>query len=158
MSTGNPRRPDRPVLVIAAALFALAALIVWQTREMQVAATYARVGPRQFPYVVAAGLAALGVGTVIAALRGSFPEREKEEFGPMAWIVAGLVIQMLILRTAGFSVATGILFALSARGFGRRPVWLSFLIGTVFSFLIWILFARGLQLSLPAGPLERLFF
>lgn len=158
MSTGNPRRPDRPVLVIAAALFALAALIVWQTREMQVAATYARVGPRQFPYVVAAGLAALGVGTVIAALRGSFPEREKVEFGPMAWIVAGLVIQMLILRTAGFSVATGILFALSARGFGRRPVWLSFLIGTVFSFLIWILFARGLQLSLPAGPLERLFF
>lgn len=158
MSTGAPRRPDRGALVIALGLLALAAIIVWQTGEMQVAATYARVGPRQFPYVVAAGLAALGVATAVAALRGSFPEREPERFGPMAWIVAGLVIQMLLLRTAGFSIATGILFALAARGFGRRPVWLSFLIGTAFSFLLWVIFARGLKLSLPAGPLEQLFF
>jgi putative tricarboxylic transport membrane protein len=27
----------------------------------------------------------------------------------------------------------------------------------VFSFVVWIIFAKGLQLTLPAGPLEKLF-
>ncbi len=30
-------------------------------------------------------------------------------------------------------------------------------IGIVFSFVVWLIFAKGLQLTLPAGPLEKLF-
>jgi putative tricarboxylic transport membrane protein len=29
--------------------------------------------------------------------------------------------------------------------------------GIVFAFIVWFIFAKGLQLSLPAGPLEKLF-
>jgi putative tricarboxylic transport membrane protein len=29
-------------------------------------------------------------------------------------------------------------------------------IGIVFGLILWVIFARGLQLSLPQGPLERL--
>lgn len=65
---------------------------------------------------------------------------------------------MLLLNTLGFSIATGILFALTARGFGKRKLWLTVPIGIVFSFIVWAIFAKLLQLSLPAGPLERLFF
>jgi putative tricarboxylic transport membrane protein len=74
----------------------------------------------------------------------------------MLWIVGGLVAQMLLLKTAGFAIATGVLFALAARGFGRGPLWATVPMGIVFAFVIWLIFARVLHLSLPAGPLERL--
>jgi putative tricarboxylic transport membrane protein len=156
MTAGAPRRPDRAGLVIAVLLALLAAVIFWQTRAMPVTAQYARVGPTTFPYVVAAGLALLAAGTAVSAWRGGFPEREADRVGPMLWIVGGLVAQMLLLKTAGFSIATGVLFALAARGFGRGPLWLTLPMGIVFAFVVWLIFARLLNLSLPAGPLERL--
>jgi len=152
------RRPDWAALAIAAILLALAALVAWDAYALRVSATYARVGPATVPYVVAAILLALALGTVAAAFRGGFPVRERQELGPLAWIVAGLAAQMLLLTTAGFSIATGLLFAATARGFGRRPLWLSFLVGTGLAYVAWIAFSVGLRLSLPAGPLERLLF
>lgn len=150
------RRPDRAALAIAAALAALALVVFWQTSLMPVTAQYARVGPTTVPYAVAAGLAALAVGTAVSALRGGFPGREADTYGAMVWIVAGLLAQMLLLKLAGFSIATGVLFALVARGFGRGPLWRTVPIGIAFAFFLYLVFARGLQLSLPAGPLERL--
>ena len=76
----------------------------------------------------------------------------------MLWIIGGLVLQMLLLKTAGFSIATGLLFAFAARGFGRGPLWFTIPLGIVISFVIWLIFAGLLQLRLPAGPLERLVF
>jgi putative tricarboxylic transport membrane protein len=95
--------------------------------------------------------------TAIAGLRGDFPEREEQNFPPMLWILGGLTVQMLTMKTVGFSLATGLLFAATAKGFGRGPLWLTVPVGVVFSFIIWLIFARGLQLSLPAGPFEQLF-
>ncbi len=149
-------RPDKAALVIAAALAVLAGVVFWQTSIMPVTAQYARVGPTTVPYVVAAGLAALAVGTVVSAFRGGLPARERDDIGPILWIVGGLVAQLVLLKTAGFSIATGALFALTARGFGRGPIWKTFPIGVALAFAIFIVFARGLQLSLPAGPLENL--
>jgi putative tricarboxylic transport membrane protein len=150
--------PDRGALVIALLLAVLAAVIFWQTRAMPVAAMYARVGPTQAPYVIATGLALLAIGTAVSAVRRGFPEREQDELPPILWIVAGLAGQMLLLNLAGFAIATGVLFACAARAFGRGPLWKTLPIGIVFSFLVWLVFARVLQLSLPAGPLERLLF
>ena len=110
------------------------------------------------PKVVALGLFCLGIWTVIEAWRGDFPEREHQEVAPVIWIVAGLAGQMLLLRIAGFSIATGVLFALTARGFGKRQIWFSLPIGIIMSFIVWAIFSQLLQLTLPAGPLEHLFF
>lgn len=159
MSRNSPelaRRPDGAALVIALILAGLAALIFWQTAQMRVVAVYARVGPQTFPYVIAGGLALLSLATAISAFRGRFPARTADNYRPILWIVGGLVGQILMLSTLGFSIATGFLFALTAKGFGRGPIWMTWLIGIVFSFFIWFVFARGLQLSLPTGPLERL--
>jgi putative tricarboxylic transport membrane protein len=117
--------------------------------------SYSPVGPKTVPYIIAAGLFILSIWTVISALKGEFPEREHQEIAPMAWIVGGLVIQMLTMKTMGFSIATGLLFAATARGFGYRKFWISVPVGIVFSFVIWFIFARGLQLSLPSGWLEQ---
>lgn len=151
-----PHRPDRAALVIAVLLAALAAVVFFETRAMKVTAAYARVGPTTFPYAISAVLALLAVCTAVSAWRGSFPEREPEVRGPVLWIVAGLVLQLLLLKPVGFSVATGFLFACTAKGFGRGPLWLTLPIGVVFSLIVWAIFARVLHLSLPAGPLERL--
>jgi putative tricarboxylic transport membrane protein len=152
-----PRRPDGTALIIAALLAGLAVVIFWQTRSMPVTAQYARVGPTTAPYVIAGFLAVLAVGHVFAAFRHHWPEREADRPGPMLWIIGGLLLQMLLLNPAGFSIATGLLFAFAARGFGRGPLWLTVPIGVAVSVLIWLIFAGLLDLALPAGPLEQLF-
>ena len=152
----SQRRPDWVALAIAVLLGVAAIIIGWSTAMMPGAANYARIGPTSFPYAIAAVLFVLAVWTAVAALRGEFPKREEQNIAPMVWIVAGLAAQMLLLKVAGFSIATGLLFAATARGFGRGPLWLTIPVGIVLAFVIWIIFARGLQLSLPAGPLERL--
>jgi putative tricarboxylic transport membrane protein len=159
MSLNEPnlsRRPDGAAFVIALVLAAIAAVIIWQTSMMRVPPVQARVGPTVFPYVIAAGLLLLSVGTAISAFRGSFPEREKINYGPLGWIIGGLVAQLLLIGWAGFSIGTAVLFAFVAKGFGRGPLWLTLPIGFVLAFAIWFVFSRGLQLSLPTGPVERL--
>lgn len=159
MTTGQSnlsRRPDGAALVIALVLAVIAAVIIWQTSQMRVPPIQARVGPTVFPYVIAGGMILLSIGTAFAAFRGTFPARERDNYGPMLWIVGGLVAQLLLLGWAGFSIATGILFAFTAKGFGRGPLWQTIPIGVVFAFVVWFIFSRGLQLSLPTGPLERL--
>jgi putative tricarboxylic transport membrane protein len=148
------RRKDVTALIIAAGMFALAALIAWDASRLGGAASYARIGPQTVPNVVAACLALLGIWTVVAALRGDFPEREHQEFGPVLWIIGGLVAQIVLLRTAGFSIATGVLFGLVATGLGKKPLWISIPIGIVLALIIYVIFARGLALHLPPGPLE----
>jgi putative tricarboxylic transport membrane protein len=155
-SSSRERRPDGAALVIAAILAGLAVVIFWQTSQMRLPPLQQRVGPTVFPYVIASGLILLAIGTVISAMRGSFPERSKDDYAPIFWIVAGLVGQILLLSTAGFSIATGVLFAFTARAFGRGPLWQTIPIGAVFAFVVWFIFAKGLQLSLPAGAVEHL--
>jgi putative tricarboxylic transport membrane protein len=153
----HARRPDRAALVIAAILAVVAAVIAWSTANMGGAASYARIGPTTFPYVIAVALFVLAIGTAFAAWRGEFPEREAQNLPPMLWIVGGLAVQMLLLKTVGFSIATGLLFAATAKGFGKGPLWMTVPLGIVLAFAIWFVFAKGLQLALPAGPIERLF-
>jgi putative tricarboxylic transport membrane protein len=151
----NPeRRPDRAALIIAAVLLVLAVVIAWDASRLSGAARYARIGPQTIPYIIAICLAALGVWTIVEAMRGDFPPRERQEAMPVLWIVAGLLIQLLTIRTVGFSISTGILFALVARGFGERRYWISVPFGLAIAILVWVLFARGLSLTLPHGPLE----
>jgi putative tricarboxylic transport membrane protein len=155
-SSSRERRPDWAALVIAAILAGLAVIIFWQTSQMRLPPLQQRVGPTVFPYMIATGLVLLSIGTVVSALRGSFPARSQDDYRPIFWILGGLVGQILLISTAGFSIGTGVLFAFTAKAFGRGPLWQTIPIGTVFAFVVWFIFAKGLQLSLPAGILERL--
>ena len=148
------RRPDRAALVIAAVLLLLAAIVAFDASRVGGGGQYARIGPQTIPYVIAICLAGLGFWTILEAIRGDFPEREHQELRPVLWIVAGLLIQLLTIRFVGFSIATGVLFALVARGFDERRFWISIPFGIVLALVVWVIFARGLSLTLPHGPLE----
>lgn len=153
----SKRRPDKAALIIAALLGGLALVVFWKTTAMPVSAQYARVGPTTAPYLLSGFLAVLAVGHVFSAFGHGLPEREADRPAPMLWIIGGLMLQMFLLKPVGFSIATGLLFAFAARGFGRGPLWLTVPIGIAVSLVIWLIFAGLLNLSLPAGPLEHLF-
>jgi putative tricarboxylic transport membrane protein len=153
--SSEARRPDRAALAIAAGIAIVAAIIAYSTATA-VGGSATRIGPAVFPYAIAGGLFILAIWTAFEAMRGDFPEREEQQIQPVVWIVGGLVAQMLLLHITGFAIATGLLFAATARGFGKGPLWMTVPVGIVLSFIIWVIFAKGLELSLPAGPLERL--
>lgn len=151
------RRPDWAALAVAAILIAIAGVIFVDAARLREVSGYSPVGPATVPYAIAIALVLLAIWTIVAAFRGDFPEREKQEIKPVVWVIGGLAAQMLLLNTAGFSIATGILFAATAAGFGKRKIWISLPVGIVLCLVVWLIFAGLLQLSLPAGPLERLF-
>jgi putative tricarboxylic transport membrane protein len=73
-TTQGGRRLDRAALVIAILLAALAIVVAVDTYNLQQGvATYSRIGPRAFPYTIAACLALLAAATAVAAWRGDFP-------------------------------------------------------------------------------------
>jgi putative tricarboxylic transport membrane protein len=211
----SSRRLDPAGLIAGLLLLLLAGLIATDMSRLQLAAFYG-VGPKAMPYVVAAGLAVLGLGNIGLALRGGFPARESLDLGPVFVILAGLVALMAaIAYEFGFILAATALFAAVARAFENRPLapalrigliaavslsalavaarvlapaltgatlpgavvllpvlatlallaaallsrigLLNVLIGFGIALLAYLLFARLLALTLPVGPLERLF-
>lgn len=154
--TRGERRPDRAALAIAVGLAVLAVIVGVDTYNLpEGVASYSQIGPRAFPYTIAAGLSLVAAATAVAAWRSDFPVRERDDYRPMAWIVGGLVVQLALISYAGFAVATGAVFAATARAFGRGPVWFTYPVGVLFSLAIWLAFAQGLNLVLPQGPVER---
>ena len=151
-----PRRVDPAGLVIALALAAVAAVLVWDANQLQSNSPYG-MGPHVMPVVIAVGLGILAIGNLIDALRGNLPPRESADPKAVLLILAGLALLIAIIGLGGgFILATTALFVTTARAFGRRAIVADLGIGLVMTSLIYFAFDRLLTLSLPAGPLERL--
>jgi putative tricarboxylic transport membrane protein len=156
--TSERRSPDWAGFIIAAALLALAFVVGWDAASSAAAPAYSRVGPAAAAYAVAAGLAVLGLATAVVAWRGGLPEREP--FDPVAvlLILAGLgALTAIIHYGGGFIVGTTIMFAATSRALGHQRMFLDLAIGFTLSLSIYLVFTKLLSLSLPQGPLERLF-
>jgi len=151
------RKPDTAAMAIAGVLLLIALVIFWDTTSLQLATTYG-VGPKAMPYVVASGMAVLAAGNFWLAWRGDFPERERFEPKALLLILGGLAALIAIIGLGGgFIPATAILFAATATAFGRRAIHIDLAIGLVLAVAVFLLFDKLLSLSLPAGPIERLF-
>jgi putative tricarboxylic transport membrane protein len=150
------RRIDRAGLVIALALAALAAVLVWDARQLQSNTIYG-MGPEVMPIVIAIGLGILAIGNLIDALRGNLPARESADPRAVLLIFSGLALLIAIIGLGGgFILAASVLFVTTSAAFGRRAIVADFAIALVMTTLIYLAFDRLLTLSLPAGPLERL--
>ena len=100
----------------------------------------------------------LAVGNFLLAWRGDFPERESFDPKAIVLILGGLAALIAIIGLGGgFIPATAVLFAATATAFGRRAIHIDLAIGLVLAVVVFLLFDKLLTLSLPAGPIERLF-
>jgi putative tricarboxylic transport membrane protein len=157
MAPSPQRRIDVAGLVIALLLLALAGLVWWDMTKLQILSPY-DLGPKVMPIVVSIGLTLLAIGNAVGALRGDLPARDSLDWKPIALILGGLACLIILIAIGGgFMIGTALLFATTSAAFGRRAFLTDLLIGAVIAVFIYVLFAKLLTLSLPAGPLERLF-
>lgn len=146
----------RPSLVIGVALFAIAAITFNDARGMSIRASYG-MGADAASYFVAAFIAILGIGHLFAAFRPGI-EADQADWKAFGWVslaLAGLV--GAIWLGGGFILGSTLLFAFTARAFGRKALVTDLVIGAVLAVGIFLLFNKLLTLALPMGPLERLF-
>lgn len=153
------RRADRAGLGIAALLLVVGAVLVREGAVLPAAGGYAGVGAGDIPRLIGWGLVGLAAWTAVEAVRApASPRPDRQEPGPVLWITGGLAAQLLLLGVAGFSIATGLLFAATARAFGQRRLAVTVPVGILLALAVYGVFDRLLQLNLPAGLPERLAY
>lgn len=158
MTNDTPSRgADRPALIVGLLLLALAGVVYYDASQQTITSNYG-LGPTAMPLVACCGLVLLGVAHLVVAFKGGLPKPEAADGGALLWIIGGLGgLIACIAFGGGFTIAITILFACTARGFGRRALAVDAAIGFVMGLTIFLVFAKLLTLLLPAGPLERLF-
>ncbi len=153
-------RPAWPETLIGLGLLAVAALVWGQTGAIASSPIYAKVGPRIFPYLTAFGLGAMAVAMVIQGLRGGWqPAEEREvatDWRAVAFVVAGLVFNVVLIVPLGFTLASVVMFVLVAHGFGSRAPLRDAGIALVFALAAFFGFAKALGVNIGAGVIERL--
>jgi putative tricarboxylic transport membrane protein len=156
----TPRLPW-PDLFAGLAVLGFGLIGFWQAWAIPVSPLYAQVGPKVIPYGVAAGLTALGLGLVAAALRGGWSHgiAELAGAGPpnrkaLGLLAAGLAANLILIGPAGFSIAATAQFVLVAAAFGSRSMARDLLVALPLTLLVWFLFVRGLGVNIGAGLLE----
>jgi putative tricarboxylic transport membrane protein len=157
MSAGTSTGPDRVPLVVGIGLLVIAAVVAWDASSITRTVNYG-MGPQSIPLAIAGFVAILGVAHLVVAFRGGF-NLEPDAIDPVAigWILLGLVVLITSIPLGfGFIPAMTVLFACTARAFGRRAIIADLLIGFVVGTVIYLLFTKLLTLGLPQGPLERL--
>ncbi|MEW6045209.1 MAG: tripartite tricarboxylate transporter TctB family protein [Bacillota bacterium] len=113
---------------------------------------YARISPRFFPVLVGSGLVVAGVLLVRSALRGEAPGGDAAcDWKATGLVAAGLLLHMALIERAGFILSSTLLFGLSAYALGSRRLAANTLVGLIVSAATYLVFTRGLGLSLPAG-------
>jgi putative tricarboxylic transport membrane protein len=148
-------RFDAAGVVVAVLLLVVAALIAWDATRLP-ASVYG-MGPAAAPYGIAIGLAALALGTVVAAFTGDVSAPEEADWSAVLLILGGLAAMIAIIGLGGgFIPAVAVLFVTTASAMGRRKPLVDFLIGAALGLLSFLMFSKLLSLSLPSGPLERL--
>lgn len=158
MNEAGTRKPvDRAAVAIGLFLLALAALTAWDASRLTLTSVYG-MGPEAMPYLLAGGLTLLAAGHFWVAVRSALPDREASDHRAIGWIALGLFSLIAVIGLGGgFIPAMALLFAATARAFGRDRLLVDLLIGIVLAILVYFMFTKLLTLSLPEGPLERLF-
>jgi putative tricarboxylic transport membrane protein len=141
--------------VLALFVLGLGLFVTVETALLRTGPGYAAIGPKLFPWLVAAGLLLVGAALLYEARAGTVahPAGFDLDLPPALMVTAGLVLQMILMRTAGFVIASTVLFVAVARALGSRRLVLDLAVGLVLCLAAYVAFTWGLGLSLPAGVL-----
>jgi putative tricarboxylic transport membrane protein len=134
-----------------------------EAEEARVRAVLAelRTGEQQgsrsvYPLFVLAGLASFAIAAVVIARRTrDRPSAPAVRWRPLGMIGVAAIGYLTLAESAGFIVAAAVLFWLTARAFDARHPLRDALFAFALSTAAYVLFARLLDLTLPAGVVER---
>jgi putative tricarboxylic transport membrane protein len=146
-------------LALSLGIIAFGIFLAVQTAGIEVSPSYARVGPRVFPWVISFGLVVIGLWLAREAIAGQWTSEDSAPGAPafdwhaFLFIGLGLVLHMVVIARGGFVIASTVLFVFVARAFGSRTWLRDIIIGLILSFVVYIGFTYGLGLDLPAGVL-----
>jgi putative tricarboxylic transport membrane protein len=144
--------------VVAGFILLLGLYVAVETAMLRTGPGYAAIGPKLFPWLVAAGLLVVGVALLYEARAGAVaqPAGFDLDLPPAVAVTAGLVLQMVLMKPAGFVIATAVVFVAVAYALGSRRIVLNAAVGLVLCAVTYLAFTRGLGLALPAGALGAL--
>ncbi|PNY82456.1 tripartite tricarboxylate transporter TctB family protein [Deinococcus koreensis] len=159
-----PRAPSVPDLLMALGVTLLGALLLYGTLRIP-PGTDAVVGPRVFPLTVSLGTLALGTWLAVLTLRGeragpagapdTSPDAPADLKAP-GLILGGFLLGMVLIPPLGFVPGTALMAFCVALALGERRWALMVGVALLLAVLIFLVFTRGLGLSLPAGVLGGL--
>ncbi|MDN3566154.1 tripartite tricarboxylate transporter TctB family protein [Paeniroseomonas aquatica] len=160
---GNAPSGAAPDVMVGGFVLLLGVLALWQTSTIPASPIYAQVGPKAVPYVVGAGLLALGAALLATALRGGWSHtlEEVQEAPPTNWralglLLAGLATNLVLIGPFGFSAAATVQFVLVAAAFGSRRLLRDLALALVLTLVVWFGFVQVLGVNIGAGLLEGL--
>lgn len=144
--------------IVGGAILVLAAVVAWQTTLIPTNAIYAQVGPKVIPWIATAMLAGLGALLTLQGLRGGWAHEEHGALNlpGLGWLLAGLALNVVLIGVAGFIIASTILFACTALGFGSRNVLRDAAIGFALALVSYVGFDRVLGYKIGSGLIEGL--
>lgn len=152
-----------PDLLVALGVVLLGLLLLIGTNQIAASGMNTVVGPKVFPLIVSVGTLGLGVLLTIGVLRGHRAEPATEEdtdpnapvnLASPALILGGFLLGTLLLQPLGFVVGTAIMYFTVAFAFGERRYGLIAGVALIVALITYLLFTRGLGLTLPAGILK----
>lgn len=155
-------RPPLGELVFAGGVVALGAFALARAHTIVEPLSAGSVGPRLFPYVVGTALVLTGLAVLVGVLRGDRGQAEESEDvaadAPTDWVTVGALVGLLALHVflivpLGWPVAAAVLYTGGAWVLGARPRWRAAVVGTLLALVLQAVFAGGLGVSLPPGPL-----
>lgn len=143
---------------VGVGVLALAALVAWQTTIIPENAIYAKVGPKFFPWISAAMLAAMGAILTVEGVRGGWEHEESGDvdWHSLGWLMAGLLLNVALISKLGFIISGTVLFITTARAFGSRQPLRDGAIGLALAVISYVGFDRLLGYKIGSGLIESL--
>ncbi|MEV4804070.1 tripartite tricarboxylate transporter TctB family protein [Nonomuraea sp. NPDC049421] len=155
----------RPELGLAVVVLVLGVLVVVGTLDVSAAASQLGLGPRFFPMLVGGAMVVIGLFYVADVLRGGRADPEESEDvdadAPTDWRSLGLVSGIFLafaalLNVLGWIIGASLLFFGLSVALGAEHKLRAAGIAVVMGVATYLLFVKGLGVSLPGGPLEGL--
>ncbi|WP_049556817.1 tripartite tricarboxylate transporter TctB family protein [Nonomuraea sp. SBT364] len=161
--SGKRPRLWRPELGLALVVLGLGVFVVVGTLDVSAAASQLGLGPRFFPMLVGGAMVVIGLFYVADVLRGGRGDPEESEDvdpdAPADWRSVGLVSGVFlgfaaVLELLGWIISASLLFFGLSVVLGATHRLRAAGIAVVLGVATYLLFVKGLGVTLPAGVLR----
>jgi putative tricarboxylic transport membrane protein len=151
-------------LLVAAGIIVIGIVIMIYTRDIRVTRS-TTVSPRLVPEIIGVGALLVGAWYFIDIIRtphdisGGEDSEDVDVNAPTDWtalIIIGIALTVFafLVETAGFSLASAVMFSITSFGMGSRKYVLNSVIGLGLGIAVFLVFDTWLGVRLPTGWLE----